>query len=94
MLAISDDGPVGVDIERVPERTPTRALAALALNSMQEFVAREAAGKASGDGLLDHWPAGVTARVIGAPAGYVAAIAAPGHGWRPMLHVGGSARFE
>jgi len=76
-LAIADRGPVGVDIEQQPFRVPLRALAMLDLASMEDFVAREAAGKVTGQGLAGTWPAGVTVRSLSAPAGYLAAVAAP-----------------
>lgn len=77
-LAIAPEGVVGVDIERRPDVMPVRALHALGLSSIDEFVAREAAGKATGQGLGEAWPAGVVIRSLPAPIGYVAAIAAIG----------------
>jgi hypothetical protein len=68
---------VGVDIERRPDIIPVKALRALGLESLEEFVAREAAGKVTGQGLGETWPAGVAVRPLLAPAGYVAAVAAP-----------------
>jgi len=75
-LAIVQEGAVGVDIERRPDIIPVKALRALGLESLEEFVAREAAGKATGQGLGETWPAGVAVRPLLAPAGYVAAVAA------------------
>jgi hypothetical protein len=76
-LALADEGSVGVDIEYRPIEVPTRALALLGLASMEEFVAREAVGKVTGQGLAGPWPAGVTVQPLSAPAGYLAAVAAP-----------------
>jgi hypothetical protein len=75
-LGIAQEGPVGVDIERRMDIVPLKALRAFGLQSLEEFVAREAAGKATGQGLGETWPAGVTVRPLLAPAGYVAAVAA------------------
>ncbi len=78
VLAIAQNGAVGVDIERRPRETPERALRMLGLASLEEFVAREAAGKATGRGLGESCPAGVIAEPLRAPAGYVAAVATLG----------------
>lgn len=77
-LAITQNGAVGVDIERRPGETPVRALRMLGLASIEEFVAREAAGKAAGKGLGEPCPAGVVVEPLCAPAGYVAAVATLG----------------
>jgi hypothetical protein len=77
-LAIAHNGAVGVDIERRPRETPMRALRMLGLASIEEFVAREAAGKATGEGLGECFPDGVVAEPLRAPDGYVAAVAALG----------------
>ena len=69
---------MGVDIERRPDVLPARALRALGLASIEEFVAREAAGKATGQGLGEAWPAGIVTRSLPAPIGYVAAVAVSG----------------
>ena len=66
---------MGVDIERRPDESPMRALRMLGLASIEEFVAREAAGKATGEG-LGELARGVVVRPLLAPAGYVAAVAA------------------
>ena len=86
-IATSPDGPVGVDIERIPAALPLGALALLGVDSLDGFVAREAAGKAAGKGLTEFWPAGIRARSLPAPAGYVAAVAAPGVDWTVRLMV-------
>jgi hypothetical protein len=84
-LAFARDRHVGVDLERIPERLPLRALAAVGARSLEEFVAREAAGKATGEGLAAEWPAGVEARPFAAPEGYVGAVAAFGDDWSLRL---------
>jgi hypothetical protein len=80
-LALAPGKSVGVDIEEVPEQVPVKALARFGLGSIQEFVAREAAGKATGVGWSDSWPEGVSVRPFTAPAGYLGAVAAPGDDW-------------
>ncbi len=80
-LALAQDRAVGVDIERIPERLPTEALVRFGVASLASFVAREAAGKATGQGLAGHWPPGVRAHPLWAPAGYLAAVAAQGTDW-------------
>jgi hypothetical protein len=85
-LSLASGRPVGVDIERLPARTPFRALARIGLASIQEFVALEAAGKVTGQGLAVPWPAGVSIRPFQAPAGYLGAVAAPGDDWSVDLH--------
>ncbi|MGH9156636.1 MAG: 4'-phosphopantetheinyl transferase family protein [Acidimicrobiales bacterium] len=78
-LAVADGRAVGVDIEQVPAPpVPPDALAAVGARSLEEFVAREAAGKAAGQGLALGWPEGVSTRPLPAPPGYVAAVAACG----------------
>jgi hypothetical protein len=85
-LALSVGGPVGVDIERVPQPVPAAALASIGMRTLGDFVAYEAAGKVFGGGLGEPWPADVTARPLTAPAGYLAAVAAPGDDWSVALH--------
>lgn len=80
-LALAVDRPVGVDIELVPARIPVEALRRVGIGSLPEFVAREAAGKATGDGLAVTWPAKASVRSFEAPAGYLGAVAAPGADW-------------
>lgn len=84
-LALARGRPVGVDIERIPERAPVRALARIGLSSLRDFVAREAAGKVTGDGLALGWPPEIHVRPFSAPAGYLAAVAAPGDDWSPAV---------
>ena len=55
-LAIVQEGAVGVDIERRPDIIPVKALRALGLESLEEFVAREAAGKATVRASEKHGP--------------------------------------
>jgi hypothetical protein len=86
-LAVAQDRPVGVDIERIPPEVPAGALALLGIGSLEEFVAREAAGKAVGAGLTAAPTAGVTVRRLHAPVGYAAAVAAPGDDWTVALSV-------
>ena len=81
VLAIAAGHAVGIDIEALPERVPVRALAMVGLSSLEEFVAREAAGKATGAGLCESWPSNVCVRPFEAPAGYLGAVAAPGRDW-------------
>jgi hypothetical protein len=80
-LAFARGRRVGVDIELVPEAVPLKALARLGLCSLEEFVEREAAGKAAGEGLAERPPPGVWALPFAAPVGYVGAVAAPGTDW-------------
>ncbi len=80
-LALAEDRAVGVDIERIPERVPIDALVRFGVTSLADFVAREAAGKVTGQGLVGDSPPGVRAQVLHAPAGYLAAVAAPGADW-------------
>ena len=80
-LAIATGHAVGVHIEVLPEQVPLRALATVGQSSLEEFVAREAAGKATGAGLCESWPPNVSVRPFDAPAGYLGAVAAPGSGW-------------
>jgi phosphopantetheinyl transferase len=80
-LALSQSGPVGVDLELVPDRLPLEALARLGVPSLEDFVAREAAGKATGEGLAGGRPAGVSVRPFEAPPGYLGAVAAAGDDW-------------
>jgi hypothetical protein len=62
-----------------------QALQRIGLRSMQDFVAREAAGKVTGQGLATTWPPGVSVRPFDAPAGYLGAVAAPGDDWSVEL---------
>lgn len=80
-LAVARSRPVGVDIELVPDQMPVAALARLGVASLDDFVAREAAGKATGEGLAVSWPSALTVRPFDAPPGYVGAVAAPGDDW-------------
>jgi phosphopantetheinyl transferase len=80
-LAYTRDRAVGIDIELGPEEVPLRALATVGVHSLEEFVAREAAGKATGQGLAGGWPRGVRARMFETPDGYVGAVAAHGDDW-------------
>jgi len=80
-LAIATGRAVGVDIEELPDQVPVRALATVGLSSLEEFVAREAAGKATGSGLCGSLPSNVCARPFDAPVGYLGAVAAPGNDW-------------
>ena len=84
-LAISDDRGVGIDIEQIPEPVPIRALARIGVSSIAEFVALEAASKATACVFGGRWPSGVEIRRLAAPEGYCAAVAAPGMGWRLSL---------
>jgi len=80
-LAVATGRLVGVDIERLPATTPAKALQRIGVSCMREFVAREAVGKLTGLGLGSSWPAQVSVRPFTAPAGYLAAVAAPGDDW-------------
>jgi hypothetical protein len=80
-LAIARGRPVGVDIERVPKRLSITALKRIGVGSLEEFVAREAAGKVSGAGLGGAWAPGTSVRRLRSPDGYLAAVAAPGADW-------------
>ena len=80
-LALAVGCPVGVDIELVPNPTPVKAIALIGAESLWDFVAREAAGKATGCGLAGPWPPDVLVRPFETPAGYLGAVAAPGDDW-------------
>jgi phosphopantetheinyl transferase len=80
-LAFSGTRPVGVDIEQIPERVPLKALESIGVGSLEDFVAREAVGKATGKGLAAPWPSEVSVRPFEMPAGYLGAVAAPGDDW-------------
>jgi hypothetical protein len=80
-LSLARGRPVGVDIELLPEPIPVGALRRIGLRSMEDFVAREAAGKVTGQGLTTTWPSGVSVRLFEAPAGYLGAAAALGEDW-------------
>ena len=86
-LAISDERPVGIDIEEVLALLPTRALAGIGVASLEEFVALEAASKATACRYGGRWPPGVHARRLCAPTGYLAAVAAAGDDWTAELHM-------
>jgi phosphopantetheinyl transferase len=86
-LAIARGRRVGVDIERLPEVVPIHALRRIGVGSIEEFVAREAAGKATGQGLAGSWPQGVITRSFSAPTGYVGAVATQGYDWRAELQI-------
>jgi len=93
VLAVAQASAVGVDIERRPDEVPVRALRALGFGSIEEFVAREAAGKVTGEGLGEGWPAGVAVQPLAGPVGYVTAVAARGNG--PLsIHCEGIAWLE
>jgi phosphopantetheinyl transferase len=80
-FALASGRRVGVDIERIPERTPIDALRKAGIRSLQEFVAREAVGKLVGQGLAVAWPSDATVRPFAAPSGYLGAVAAQGEDW-------------
>jgi len=80
-LALAGDRPVGVDIELVPVEVPLGALRRIGVSSLREFVAREAAGKVTGDGLCARWPSEASVRALEVPAGYLGAVAALGDDW-------------
>jgi len=83
-LAFARDRPVGVDLEQIPDRVQLGALAAVGVHSLEEFVAHEAVGKATGEELATRLPADVQARPFEAPEGYLGAVAAFGD-WRLRL---------
>jgi hypothetical protein len=64
---------------------PVKALRAVGLQSMEEFVRFEAAGKAAGRWVPGSWPPGIRVDSVAAPAGYLAAVAAPGDDWALRL---------
>ena len=86
-LAIAEHLPVGIDIEQVPDRLDLAALADIGVASLPEFVALEAASKATGCVYAPEWPPDITVRRLAAPPRYVAAIAAPGDEWTVELHM-------
>ena len=86
-LAISDDRAVGIDIEQIPDRPLTRALAGVGVSSLEEFVALEAASKATACAFGGRWPPGVHTRRLCAPTGYLAAVAARGDDWTAELQM-------
>ena len=82
------DLPVGIDIEKVPDRLDLDALAELGVASLEEFVG--ARGREQGDRVASTaaaWPPDVTVRRLAAPDGYVAAVAAPGDDWTVEVHM-------
>lgn len=85
-LAIGSDRAVGIDVERVPARIPLEALARIGVRSLAEFVALEAASKATGCAFGGRWPPGIVSRRLAAPEGYLAAVAAPGDDWAAEVH--------
>jgi hypothetical protein len=87
VFAVAPGRPVGVDIEQVPVPVPARALARVGVGSIAEFVAREAAGKVTGEGLGGIPPDDIAIHPFAAPAGYVGAVAAPGTDWRASLRI-------
>lgn len=87
-LAVSDDRPVGIDIEKIPEPVPVRALTRIGVASIAEFVDLEAASKATACAFGGRWPAGVQVRRLPAPDGYCAAVAAYGSDWVLNLQSG------
>jgi hypothetical protein len=86
-LALASDRAVGIDIEQVPAHLDLRALEELDVHSLAEFVALEAASKATACEHDGAWPPGVAVRRLSAPDGYVAAVAARDRDWRVELHV-------
>jgi phosphopantetheinyl transferase len=86
-LAIAQDLPVGIDIEKVPNRLDLSALSEIGVASLEEFVGLEAASKATGCVYAPSWPPDVTVRRLAAPQQYVAAVAAPGDEWNVELHM-------
>ena len=80
-LALAVDRPVGIDIELVPKPLPVKALAWIGAESLWDFVAREAAGKASGCGLAGQCSSDVRVRRFETPTDYLGAVAAPGDDW-------------
>jgi hypothetical protein len=85
-LALAADRAVGIDIEAVPRLVPYEALALMGARSVEDFVAAEAAGKATGRGLVSPTSADLRVCRLSAPAGYLAAVAAPGDDWSVDLH--------
>jgi len=86
-LAIANRLDVGIDIEETPAACDFRPVAHLGIASLEDFVALEAAAKATACAYEDAWPPGVTVRRLTAPRGYVAAVAAPGAAWSVELHM-------
>jgi hypothetical protein len=86
-LAIADGLPVGIDIEKVPDQLDLAALAEIGVASLEEFVALEAASKATKCVYAPSWPPDITVRRLAAPQRYVAAVAAPGDEWIVELHM-------
>lgn len=86
-LAIAQALPVGIDIEEMSGRLDPGVLTHVGVASLEEFVALEAASKATG--CVHEWaqPPGVTARRLSAPQHYFAAVAAPGTEWKTELHM-------
>jgi hypothetical protein len=77
-LAVGNGRGVGVDIEAAPRRLDRRALQAIGVSTLEEFVALEAATKATSGRHEGRFPPGVTVTAIDAPAGYAAAVAGLG----------------
>jgi phosphopantetheinyl transferase len=86
-LALGCGRPVGIDIEEEPEHLDLDALAELDVRSLEEFVALEAASKATACVYGGAWPPGVALRRLSAPRGYVAAVASTGSDWKVELHM-------
>ena len=86
-LAIARGLPVGIDIEKTPDRLDLGALAELRVASLEDFVGLEAASKATACLYEGAWPPDVTVRRLAAPQHYVAAVAAPGDEWGVELHM-------
>jgi hypothetical protein len=86
-LALARDLAVGIDIEQTPDRFDLAAVAEFGVTSLYDFVALEAASKATACAYEGAWPPGVTTRRLAAPHGYVAAVAAPGDAWNVELHM-------
>jgi hypothetical protein len=86
-LAFASARPVGIDIEEMPAQLDLDALARRGVHSLDEFVALEAASKATACAYDGAWPPGIATRRISAPHGYASAVASSGDDWRIELHM-------
>ena len=88
-LALAAGRAVGIDIEEVPQRLDLAPLAELDVWSLDDFVALEAASKATACAYDGAWPPGVAVRRLSAPSGYVAAVAVAAHrdDWTVEVHM-------
>jgi hypothetical protein len=86
-LALASGRAVGIDIEAMPEHLDLAPLAELDVWSLDDFVALEAASKATACAYDGAWPPGVGVRRLTAPSGYAAAVAARGDDWKVELHM-------